>query len=152
MIIKSTLLIVILVILSLQKVSAQQMTRPAPDSIKNDYHYYMKKRNTYNTVGWVCLGAGVGLGIIGLGETVGGAIGDGLGPAGSEGGGSNNSNTVGKGAVLFTIGDVVALASIPFFIAAHHNKKKASLSLKNAGITINNHALYKPGYMPCAKC
>jgi hypothetical protein len=135
---KYALLIFIQVILLLQIAGAQQITRASSDSIKNDYHYYMKKRSTYNTVGWVCLGTGVGLGIIGLGETVGGGINVGLS-------GSNNQ-MVSKGAVLFAIGNVVALASIPFFISAHHNKMKASLSLKKAGITINNHILYNSGY------
>jgi hypothetical protein len=115
--------------LLMQIVSAQK-TSPIPNSNLEQYKFFMKKRNTDNTIGWVCLSVGFGMGIIGVGE----AIDYGL---------LSKSR---KGEGLWIAGDVLALASIPFFITAHTNKKKASLALKGENVTLGNRILYKTSY------
>jgi hypothetical protein len=111
-------------VLFVHLVNAQQSTLEVPKSNLEKYNYFMKKRNTNNTIGWVCLGTGIGMGFIGFFQFVGANI-------------TPNTNSDKKG-TLFLAGNVVALVSIPFFITAHNNKQKASLALKGESVTFNN--------------
>lgn len=108
---------------------AQTLNTDTSHTLKS-YSHYIKKRNTYNTLGWVCLGSGLTMAVTGLLLDVGGSF--------------NHSNGK-KGDGLAVAGEVVALGSIPLFIIAHHNKKLA-LSIKNGAVTINDRVLYKTNF------
>ena len=123
--------------LVIQIADAQKSDSPVAKNNLDKYNYLMKKRNTNNTIGWVCLGTGIGLGVIGGLEGLADATNVSYNTM-------NNSNAKGTG--LFIVGNVVALASIPFFISAHKFKKKASLSLKNESVMIGTHVLYRSNY------
>ena len=73
--------------------------------------YYIQKRHTNNTIGWVCVGGGLTMAALGLLVDIGSGF-------------NHGSATAGDGIAI--AGEIVALASIPFFIGAHHNKKKAA--------------------------
>lgn len=121
---------IILAILFITAAQAQQLNR---DTVKvnKSYSYYMQKRNTNNTIGWVCVGSGLTLAALGLLVDVGSAYNHGSGK---------------KGDGIAVAGEIVALASIPFFIIAHHNKKKASLYVSKGAVTINKCPLYKTNF------
>ena len=94
--------------------NAQKLNTDTLPAAKS-YEYYTKKRDTYNTVGWICVGTGLTMAGVGLLTDVGSAYNHGSGK---------------KGDGIAVAGEVVALAGIPFFIIAHSEKKKASLYLK----------------------
>jgi uncharacterized membrane protein len=89
---------------------------------------YAKKRNTFNTLGWVSLGAGTAMilvgGLAGFADAVGGTS------------YSDRNNTL-KGSGLATGGTIFSLGSIPLFIVAHHYKQKARLSLQQDHVYLN---------------
>lgn len=124
------LLFVIAVIFSIAA-PAQMLDRDTSTAVKS-YSYYIKKRNTNNTIGWVCLGTGVTMMGVGLLAGIGGAF-------------NHTSGT--KGDAIAVAGEIVTLASIPFFIIAHHNKKMAALSLKENTVSMGNETLFKSNYV-----
>src|SRR4051812_1179356 len=75
------------------------------------YKKYKKRHTIYNTVGWVMLGSGI---IIARASYLAYA--------------NNGFNGVWGQEDLFTFGAVTAVASIPFFIFAGTNKRKAKLA------------------------
>ena len=83
-------------VLFVHLVNAQQSTSAVPKSNLEKYNYFIKKRNTNNTIGWVCLGTGIGMGFIGFLQFIGNNI-------------TPNTNSDKKG-TLFLAGNVVALA------------------------------------------
>ena len=106
------------------QLSTQTEENPmVPKSYIDNRDALMKHRNSLNTIGWSCLGGGLALGFIGALETIGSAF-------------QYNKNTNG-GEALFTIGNVVALGSVPFFIIAHKYKMKARLALKGETLNMN---------------
>lgn len=138
---KYFILLFIQVLLLMQIVSAQQTTPQVSYGNQEKANFFMKKKHSNNTVGWVCLGTGIGLGIIGISE--------GLADATNISYNTVN-NSKAKGTGLFIAGNVVALASIPFFISAHKNKRKASLALKGENVSINKHVLINSNYTALA--
>ena len=91
-----------------------QQTNPSPILTKQDY---LQKSKNQKTAAWIMLGSGLGM------------VGGGL--AINLSGGILNGNGS-KGLWLSYLGGAVTIASIPFFIAASKNTKKAaSLSFKN---------------------
>jgi hypothetical protein len=95
-------------------------SQTVPDDVKTK-DYYLNRSRHQKTAAWIMLGSGVALTGVGLavaaGETVDYAFG--------------NSNSSNAGGVLAVVGIASALGSIPFFISASHNRRKA------AGITFN---------------
>ena len=88
-----------------------------------DKEHYLKKRKTQNTIGWVLAGTGAGLIVVSFATIDVNDFGDAI--FNGDDSGLNTS------AALFVTGCVVAVSSIPFFIAAGKNKKKAmSISFK----------------------
>ncbi len=121
------------IIMAILCMAAAQAQRLNKDTLKVDksYAYYMQKRNTYNTIGWVCLGSGLTMGALGLLINMGSAFNHGSGT---------------EGIWIAATGEVVALASIPMFIIAHHNKKKASLYVSKNTVFINDRSLSNRNY------
>ena len=92
--------------------SAQKMDttyRPA----LNSYDYYIKKSKTNKTIGFILLGSGVLISAISYGTYAG-----------------NDFNGPFSGNDALVLGGVMAVGSIPFFIFAGSNKRKARLALK----------------------
>ena len=91
-----------------------QQNNPSPTLTKQNY---LLKSKNQNTAAWILLGSGLAM------------VGGGL--AINLSGGILNGNGS-KGLWLSYLGGAVTITSIPFFIAASKNKKKAvSLSFKN---------------------
>jgi hypothetical protein len=115
--------ILITFMLSLQFASAQKIDTPCFGSPEAKYCLYMEKYKTNKTVGWLLLVSGATM------MTIKGVI------------NAHNNNNVfkngfnpAKGPGLGIIGSAMALTSIPFFISAGNNKRKACLSLKREKI------------------
>ena len=117
-------------ILSLQIVSAQKIDTPCFGSPEAKYCLYMAKYKTNRTVGWLLLVPGATM------MTIKGVM-----------NASNNNNIFksgfnpAKGTGLGFIGGVMALTSIPFFISAGNNKRKAYLSLKREKIVTSDRSV-----------
>ena len=86
------------------------------DSLKSTtpIEVYKKRRTTYNTIGWAMLGTGVAL----------------AGYSFYDYAVKKGYNGTWELEPLFYTGGGMAIASIPFFILARHNKIKAGLALK----------------------
>ena len=102
-----------------QAVKAQQL--PADSKNLQSKEFYLKKRSINNNAGWECVTGGVLIGMIGAAKIFSGAVKYGY----------YDDKRVNTGDVIFIIGNVVALAGIPFFTAAHKYKQKAQLTVKN---------------------
>jgi len=87
----------------------------------NSKEYYLHKSKNQSTTAWIMMGAGAGLFLGGLALSF-----------------SEYYNTGGNaGPVLFWTGTASMLGSIPFFISAHKNKRRAaSVSFINEKIWI----------------
>jgi len=84
---------------------------------------YLRKAKNQRIAAWVSLGGGIGMIISGFSINV------------SEGWGDGNQN---KGLWLSYVGGAAALVSIPLFITARKNKKRA------ASIGLSNQSIYLP--------
>jgi len=100
-------IIVLTLLLIVSASSFSQQNNPAPTSINQDY---LKKSKRQKIAAWSLLLGGIGLEAIAFAAAY----------------------ETESGATLLIAGFLANLASIPFFILAHGNKKKAmSLSFKN---------------------
>jgi hypothetical protein len=106
--------------------SFAQLIEPPPNSPpKEFYDYYMIKRQKNNTAAWICLGGGAGLFAIGI-------------TVGADGLLSLDSSKAGAGGGLMVAGALVSSVSIPLFISAGSNKRKARLSLESIQNKVGN--------------
>ena len=83
--------------------------------------YYLKKSKQQKTIGWILLGAGVSLTIVG-GQQV------------SKDIFSESSG----GEALMLIGNLSALASIPVFLSAAKHRGRAEILLRNQNIPLTH--------------
>ena len=91
--------------------SFSQQTNPAPTLTKQDY---LQKSKSQKTIAWCLLGGGGLVFLVGVNRYF------------------NQRDTIDDNGTIMLIGGLTTAASIPFFISASKNKKKAaSLSLKN---------------------
>lgn len=91
---------------------------------------YLQKSKNQRTVGWVLLGAGAAVGTVGIIVT---------NEADSF---FEDSGKIDTGLTLFAVGAASTLASIPFFIIAGSNSRKAaSLSLESQRFIIPGQGL-----------
>jgi hypothetical protein len=101
---------------------------------------YLRKSNKQKTAGWILLGGGAGLAGIGIIVSATTALGDLIeGDDGSTG-----------GPILMFTGLVSMAGSIPLFLAAGKNRRKAmaSISLKMEKTTLNNSWVSSPRRYP----
>src|SRR5690242_14231762 len=94
---------------------------------RQQYLSYMKKRSTNKTFGWVLVGTGAAL----FGSTF--LINN-----------NNGWNGPTKHQDLFVVGIGAAALSIPFFISASVNKRKAGLVLKGENVAFPGNTLHSP--------
>lgn len=111
-----TLVLVLFGLLMPNQLSAQVASAPTSETPE----YYLQKKRTNNTIAWVCLGTGQVMAATGF-----------IINLGSWGEG-NTENGLG----LAYAGIGVAVLSVPFFISAGSNKRKAKLALKGESIGI----------------
>ncbi len=90
-----------------------------------------KKSGNQNTIAWILLGAGAGLGIAGLAVGEGGVKRVWSDPV------DRTLSTVSTGGALALVGGASMLASIPFFIASGKNRRKASVMLKDESVSFS---------------
>jgi len=115
---KQASIFVLLLILSVTTFS--QQTNPVPSLTKKDY---LKKSKSQNTAAWILAGAGTGLVVVAFATTNLNDIGDAI---------NGDNSGLNTGSALFVTGGIIAASSIPLFIIASRNKRKAmSLSFKN---------------------
>jgi hypothetical protein len=108
--------------------SQQAGAQMSKDSLKtlSDHDlgmYYRKQNKQQKTIGWVLLGGGLALGIIGINQMANDLFSD--------------SN---RGEALWLIGDVAVIASIPLFISAAKNKGRAEILLRNQNVPLSIHS------------
>ncbi len=89
---------------------------------------YLEKRLKQKRTGWILLGGGLVMTASGLGINMGQ----------SYGSSADNDNGMG----LFIVGAITTIVSIPFFIAAHKNKKRA------AAVLVRQQQLFYPAGGP----
>ncbi|HEY8783002.1 MAG TPA: hypothetical protein VIM16_15355 [Mucilaginibacter sp.] len=114
--VKKTGALIVTFLLSIQLVAAQKADTAMIHSSKTLYDLYMQRHKRLNTAGWVLLGSGAGMIIIGVVDLSSGDI---------------FSSGFTTGALLFSLGSVAALVSIPCFIIAGSSERKAILQLKS---------------------
>jgi hypothetical protein len=116
--------IVLLLLLVISATTFSQQTDPPPSLTKQDY---LKKSKSQNTAGWILAGAGTSLVVVAFATTNLSDIGDAI---------NGDNSGLNTGTALFVTGGIVAISSIPLFIIAAKNKRKAmSLSLKNEPVS-----------------
>ena len=90
---------------------------------QTQYDFYSLKQKRQKTAAWICLGGGAALTIAGMTLVENNLLGSFLRKKGADEG-------YVAGSLLTIVGGAATLASIPLFISAGKNKRKASLSLK----------------------
>ena len=128
-------------LLTFQHTQSQVIDTTAVKSQQESYDYFSLKQKQKKTAAWVCLGGGVGLFIGGYAIAI----------------TSANSNSIEGGAfqflgggALMTIGVTSTLVSIPLFISAGSNGKKARMSLKSESITLGKVSFKNSKHMSVA--
>ena len=131
--IKKILILFCFSLLTIQLIKGQKIDTSRSTSPQALHDMYWQKRKTNYTVGVIILGSGIGMTI--------GKIANNL-----SGGNFDGS----KGLWLFYLGGAATLISIPFFISARSNERKAKLALKGESVTIGNKILVKSNYSALA--
>lgn len=85
-----------------------------------------------------------------LGSGIGLIVGGGIAFAAYAKQGYNGSAPKTAETLFFIIGPGVALASIPFFVLAKQNKRKAELAIKGESVSFGNEIFYKSSYLALA--
>ena len=127
---KLTYTLFLILILTFQCALGQVMDTSTDFSLQENFDFYSLKQKRQKTAAWICLGGGVAMTLTGLiikgthktGETVAEVFT--LGLVDIEESEPPSAN------LLIYLGGTSAAASIPLFISAGKNKRKASLSLK----------------------
>jgi hypothetical protein len=126
-------------LLATQLVNAQTIKLTKTESTKSLYDNYLEKYKAYRTTGRVLLGSGIGL-----------IVGGGIAVAAWAKQGYNGVAPTTAETLFFIVGPGVALVSIPFFVLAKQNKRKAELAIKGESVTFGNEIFYKSNYMALA--
>ena len=141
LIMKLPLIIFLVFIFTFQHTQAQVMETSTDVSPQKNYDFYTLKKKNNETAAWILLGAGTAL------------VAGGYAVVNS----TNNSKSLGEGMVRATGGGLMiiggggaVITSIPLFISAGKNKRKAILSLKGEPLTFRNLSYKKSQYMSIA--
>ena len=129
---KLPLIIFLIFIFTFQHTQAQVMETSTDVSPQPHYDFYSLKQKRQKTAAWICFGSGLAMTITGLvinsADEVVTATTLGLMEVEKEHGGD----------WLIYLGGATTFTSIPFFISAGKNKRKAALSLKGEPLSFRN--------------
>jgi hypothetical protein len=114
---RKIIVLLLISLLSIFSINAQGIDT-LPGEVNHEYLRYMKKRSNNKTLGWVFLGAGVAL--------------FGTAYLSNVANGWNGTNLLDG---MAEVGIASTALSIPFFIIAGENKRKARLALKGERLT-----------------
>lgn len=103
-------------LLSIQFILAQHIDTVMHQTPQSLHDFYMHKRKVNTIAGWIVVGSGIGMFVGGASINI------------SSGWGEGNHQ---RGIWLCYLGGATTLASIPLFVMAGVNKRKAKLALKN---------------------
>jgi len=113
---------VILFLLIAFQQTQSQIIEPANNNSQQElYDIYTLQQKRNNTAAWIFLGSGLAVTAIGF-----------------EIGNNGDLDDIGTAAVLVVVGGATTLASVPLFIVAGKNKRKAMLSLKKVQNSVAN--------------
>ena len=129
---KYSLISFLILLFTLQNIHCQ-VINSNHNSQEKSYDYYSFKQLQNKRAARICLGAGSGLIIVGGIEAV-------AGVANAE----SSATPIGVG--MFLLGSAATIASIPLFIAAGSNKRKAMLSLKAKPLTFGIKSISNSNY------
>ena len=132
---RNYLIAMLAVLLTICTISGQVIQENANEQTQALYDYHMLQHKKAKTTGWVMLGVGIGMTIAGIGINA------------SQGILDNDSTNNNQGLWLSYLGAATAIASIPSFISAGKNKRKANLFLKKSVATINLPKSRNPNYL-----
>ncbi|MES2777279.1 MAG: hypothetical protein V4722_24085 [Bacteroidota bacterium] len=141
---KQALFILAFVFATTYILPAQMLDTSALNTQQEKHKMYLKKAKNNRLAGWVMLGAGLGMTILGASQSLSNFSGGGL--LSGSGSSSSASSSNSEGSFLATCGLVSMLGSIPCFIGGGINKRKARLMLKQDKLSIGNKVLYKASY------
>jgi hypothetical protein len=133
---KKLSLIICVSLLATQLINAQTIKFPNAESTKDLRDNYLEKYKRHRTTGRVLLGSGIGL-----------ILGGGIAVAAWAKQGYNGVAPTTAEALFIIIGPSVALVSIPFFVLAKQNKRKAELAIKGESVRFGNEIFYKSNYI-----
>ena len=120
---KRIFLLLSLGLLLMPLVNGQKPDESISKSPEELHDLFMKKRKVNNIVGWTMVGAGISMILGGFATNV------------STGWGEGNQD---NGLWLSYLGGATTIVSIPLFISAAGNKRKAKFALKGETFTIRN--------------
>jgi hypothetical protein len=118
---KRALLLLVLIGMVYGSLQAQKPTETSRGLSDRDLGlYYLKQNRSQKTLGWILLGGGLLVEILGSAQYSNDVF-------------SENSS----GEALMVIGSLCTIASVPLFIAAAKNKGRAEILLRNQNIPIS---------------
>ena len=122
---KTTIITIIILLFTLSSTQAQ-LIEPSPNSSPQEfYDYYMIKNQKNKKAAWICLGGGAGLFLVGTAVGTAGLL-------------DWDSSQMGAGGGMMLAGIVGAAVSIPLFISAGGNKRKALIHFSSTQNTVAN--------------
>ena len=131
-------------LIAIQQIQSQVIEPTTNKSSQELYDFYTLKQKKNKTAAWIMLGGGLVITMAGLVVNSEDEVG--------------NILTLGfiefekehKGDWMIYLGSATTLASVPFFIAAGKNKRKARLSLKGESMTFSNLSYKKSKHLSLA--
>lgn len=135
---KLSLIIFLVFLLGFQPTQSQVLNTSTDKLPQKSYDYFSLKQKRQKTAAWICLGGGVAITIVGTALAI-NNLDEALTSAFS---GENSTKSRGfeSGGVLMILGGSATLASIPLFISAGKNRKKAALSIKGEPSAFRNRS------------
>jgi len=108
-------------LIAIQQIQSQVIEPTTNKSSQELYDFYTLKQKKNKTAAWIFLGSGLAVTAVGF-----------------EIGNKGDLDDIGTTGLLVVLGGATTLASVPFFIAAGKNKRKAWLSLKKVQNSVGN--------------
>ncbi len=138
---KQFLITILVLLFTFQTTNCQVIELVPNSSPQVSYDYYMLKQKQNKTAAWIFLGGGVAVTVVGA------AIGSNAAEKNPLGTLSLRDEGAKAGILLIVIGGASTLASIPFFISAGSNKRKAMLALKGVQNSAGNIKFDNSNYL-----
>ena len=121
---------ILFLLIAFQQTQSQIIEPTYNNSPQELYDIYTLQQKRNNTAAWILLGSGLAVTVIGF-----------------EIGNNGDLDDIGTAAVLVVVGGAATIASVPLFIVAGKNKRKAMLSLKKVQNSIANITFDTSNYL-----